>query len=85
MVLSRREEKREENDVTAWNSRLTSLVDVQDFSDVGHLHEYFTKDERIRVIQELEQMPTGSRSLRKAISIVNPTILEEDPTNSNLA
>ena len=84
-VMSRRNEKREERGVAAWNTQLASSVDVHDFEDDGHLHEYFTEEERKRVIQELALMPPGSRSLRKAIRIVNPTILEAEsnPESSN--
>lgn len=81
-VLSRRDERREEGKVVAWNAKLAALVDVHDFEDDGHLHEDFTDAERLQVLSELERMPIGARSLKKAIGIVNPAILEEEPNQS---
>jgi len=78
MIWSRRESRRDEADVADWNSRLAAAVDLPDFEDDGHLHECFTPEERERLIQELERMPRGSRSLKKAIGIVSPEMIEEN-------
>jgi hypothetical protein len=70
--------KREGEALADWHRRLRAAVDVQDFDDDGHLHELFEPAERERLIQELERMPRGSRSLRRAIEIVSPEIANED-------
>ena len=76
--VSYRTEKRETLELADWQRRLDAVVDVRDFDDDGHLYEYFETDERERLIQELERMPRGSRSLRQAIKIVNPEIIDHD-------
>ena len=76
--ITARKEKREGEELAEWHRRLESLVDVRDFEDDGHLHELFEPAERERLIQELERMPQGSRSLRRAIEIVSPEVANED-------
>ena len=76
--ISHRSEKRETLELADWQRRLDAVVDVRDFDDDGHLYEYFETEERERLIQELERMPRGSRSLRQAIKIVNPEIVDHD-------
>ena len=80
MVLSRRESAEMERGVSAWNRRIRQLVDVHDFDDDGHLAEYLDEPERRVVIELLEQMPPGSRSLRTAIAAVAPELLKDHPS-----
>jgi hypothetical protein len=61
-----------------WYSRLDALVDIRDFDDDGHLHEYFEPAERELLLQELGRMPQGSRSLRKGIGLINPELTRDD-------
>jgi len=77
LLVVGRKEKRESEKLAEWHRRLVAAVDVQDFEDDGHLHELFEPEERERLIQELERMPQGSRSLRRAIEIVSPELLNE--------
>lgn len=77
-VVTSRKETREGEELADWHRRLESVVDVRDFDDDGHLHELFEPADRERLIQELERMPRGSRSLRRAIEIVSPEITNED-------
>lgn len=77
-VISYRKDKRETLELADWRRRLDAVVDVRDFRDDGHFYEYFEPDERERLIQELERMPRGSRSLRQAVKIVNPDIVDDD-------
>ena len=77
-LISYRAEKRATSELVDWQRRLDAIVDVRDFADDGHLSEWFDKDERERLIQELERMPRGSRSLRQAIKAVNPEMVDRD-------
>src|ERR1043166_6787598 len=55
--------RREQTEIAAldeWYRRLKAVVDVHDFDDDGHLHEYFEPADRELLIQELERMPRGS-------------------------
>jgi hypothetical protein len=56
---------------------VNTLVDVRDFQDDGHLPEYLDESERRRVVEELERMPRGSRSLRRALGIVSPELVDD--------
>ena len=76
MVLSRRESRRTAQSIGAWQRRVDALVDVRDDVDDGHLAESLDDAERRRVIEELERMPRGSRSLRRALSVVSPELLD---------
>lgn len=78
MVLSHLESRRNQLEATAWIRRLNQLVDVHDFEDDGHLYEYLDRSERGRVLDELERMPQGSRSLRRAIGVVSPELIGDD-------
>ena len=75
---ARRRERTEIAQLDDWYRRLEAVVDVRDFDDDGHLHEYFESADRELLIQELERMPRGSRSLRRAIKIVNPKLVDDD-------
>ncbi len=77
-LVTERKEKREADELAEWHRKLEAAIDVHDFEDDGHLHELFEPAERERLIQELERMPPGSRSLRRAIEIVSPELLNED-------
>ena len=78
MFLSRRDSAEMQRGVSAWNRRIHQLVDVHDFEDDGHLAEYLDESERRTVIELLEQMPSGSRSLRRAIDAAAPELVRDD-------
>ena len=75
MRASSRDSRRTQRATTDWLQQVHSVVDVDDFEDDGHLPEFLDADERRRVIEELERMPAGSRSLRRALEIVSPEIV----------
>jgi hypothetical protein len=78
MVLSLRESRRTQSATLASLQRVDELVDVRDYRDDGHLPEYLDDAERRRVIEALERMPAGARSLRRAIGMVSPDLLDDD-------
>ena len=78
MLLSHRESTRMQRQTLVWLRKINELVDVHDFQDDGHLSEYLDESERRRVVEELERMPRGSRSLRRALGIVAPDVLKGD-------
>jgi hypothetical protein len=78
MLLSHLESRRTQREVTAWIRQINDLVDVDDFEDDGHLPEYLDESERRRIVEELERMPPGARSLRRALGIVSPTLTRDD-------
>lgn len=78
MLLSHSESRRNQVAVTAWIQQINQLVDVHDFEHDGHLPEYLDESERRRVVEELERMPPGARSLRRALGIVSPTLIGDD-------
>ena len=49
-----RRERGEMAQLDDWYRRLEAVVDVRDFDDDGHFHEYFELADRERLIQELE-------------------------------
>jgi len=78
MLLSHRESSQTERATLLWLRQINELVDVRDYADDGHLPEYLDDEERRRVIEELERMPPGSRSLRRALSAVSPELVDGD-------
>jgi hypothetical protein len=78
MLLSHRESRRMQHATVSWLQQVHKLIDIDDYADDGHLPEYLDEAERRRVIEELERMPAGSRSLRRAIRIVCPELLDDD-------
>jgi hypothetical protein len=58
-----------------WQSRLQTLDPFMDVDDDGHLNEWLDPKEWDSVFAELERMPKESRSLRTAISLVDPQAL----------
>lgn len=78
MLLSHRESKRMQRKTLVWLRQINELVDVHDFQDDGHLSEYLDESERRRVVEELKRMPRGSRSLRRALGIVVPDVINGD-------
>jgi hypothetical protein len=78
MLLTHRESSRTQHATLAWLRQVNELVDVHDFRDDGHLSEYLDESERRRVVEELERMPRGSRSLRRALGIVAPELIKDD-------
>ena len=78
MVLTHRDTRRSQRETAEWGRRLNELVDINDFDDDGHLAEFLDNSERQRVIEALEQMPKGSRSLRQALHSVSPDLVPND-------
>ena len=78
MLLSHRDSRQVQSEVNAWNRKIGQLANIRDFEDDGHLAEYLDEAERRKVIEELERMPPGSRSLRGAIGKVAPELLRDD-------
>ena len=82
MQRSSQESGQTERATVAWLQQVHDLVDVQDYRDDGHLAEYLDEAERRRVLHELQRMPSGSRSLRRALAIVSPELLTDDQSTS---
>ena len=78
MQRSNSESVRTQRAALAWLEAVHQLVDVHDYRDDGHLPEYLDAAERQRVIAELQRMPAGSRSLRRALEIVSPELLNNE-------
>ena len=76
-LTSHLESTRVKRATLAWLQQVNELVDVRDFQDDGHLSEYLDESERRRVVEELERMPRGSRSLRRALGIVSPELVDD--------
>jgi len=72
MLYSHFDSRRAKRRFSLWRHRLDSLVDLRDVKDDGHLHECFDDEEWDRIFQELQRMPAGSRSLRRAIEAIDP-------------
>ena len=82
MQRSSQESRQTEHATLAWLHQVHELVDVHDYQDDGHLSEYLDEADRQRVLDELRRMPSGSRSLRDALSIVSPELLDRDADSS---
>lgn len=82
MHLSSQDSRQTERATLAWLQQVYDLVDVHDYQDDGHLPEYLDEAERRRVLDELRRMPSGSRSLRRALAIVSPELLTDDQSTS---
>jgi hypothetical protein len=59
-----------------WYRDLDAAVDIKDYEDQDSLYDYLGPDERKQLVRELQRMPKGSRSLHKAVQIVNPGLVE---------
>lgn len=77
MIRTAHEGRKARQDWRKWRQRLSTLVDKPDIEDDGHLFEQFARDEWERILAELERAPKGSRSLRKAIQVVDPEFEKE--------
>jgi hypothetical protein len=77
MQLSSQESRQTEQATLAWLQQVHELVDVYDYRDDGHLAEQLDEAERRRVLAELQRMPSGSRSLRSALAIVSPELVND--------
>jgi hypothetical protein len=77
MLLSHLESRRDQLEVTIWIRKVNHLMDIHDFEEDGHLPEYLDESERRRVVEELERMPPGSGSLRRAIGRVSPDLIRD--------
>ena len=60
-----------------WYRRLDAVVDIKDFKDADCLYGYLEPNERKRLMQTLERMPRGARSLQKAIRSVSPELIDD--------
>jgi hypothetical protein len=78
MWRSRMDAKESEGAWVAWNRRLQSFAEINDVEDDGHLYEWFDASEWERIFSELERMPKGSRSLRQAVSVVDPDFFKQN-------
>lgn len=78
MRAERLESKKSADEWATWEKRLNTLVDVNDVNDDGHLYEWLDPPQWEAVFAELERMPKGVRSLRKAMSAVSPDVLDND-------
>ena len=76
-LTSHTQSKRVKRATLAWLQQVNELVDVRDFQDDGHWPEYLDESERRRIVEELERMPRGSRSLRRALGIVSPDLVDD--------
>jgi hypothetical protein len=77
MQRSSQESRQIEHATLAWLQQVHELVDVHDYRDDGHLSEYLDEAERQWVLLELRRMPSGSRSLRRALEIVSPDLVND--------
>jgi hypothetical protein len=78
LFFSYRNEAREESEWKEWQHSLHAAVDVRDFEiDERRLYNLLEPAERKRLIQELEQMPHGSRSFRRALEMVAREMVNE--------
>jgi hypothetical protein len=82
MQRSSQESRQTERATLEWQKQVYDLVDVHDYADDGHLPEYLDEAERRRVLAELRRMPSGARSLRRALAIVSPELLTDDQSTS---
>lgn len=72
-VKQRRDKKAEAD----WYRSLDAVVDIKDYEDQDCLYFYLEPDGRKRLIHELQCMPKGSRSLHKAVQIVDPELVDD--------
>ena len=57
-----------------WNLSLAAVVDLQDFKDPADLYAYLDAGDRTRLLQCLQRMPKGTRSLNQAVHQICPEI-----------
>lgn len=83
VIISARQKRKEKAQAKAeadWNRSLAALVDMEDtINDQDCLFNYLQPHERQKLLDQLRHMPRGSRSLRKAVELVDPDFLEEPP------
>jgi hypothetical protein len=72
MILDRRDNKAAQDEYKNWAVQIRTLVDENDVKDDGHLFEQFDADEWKNIFAALGRMPQGSKSLRKAITEIDP-------------
>ena len=82
MLVAHRDSSRTQREWRKWSWRVAELVDVDDYVDDGHLFESLDDEERESVVAELTRMPAGSRSLRRALELVCPEMLDARPGHS---
>jgi hypothetical protein len=81
MLMERHISTREQEAETKWKARVAAVADIQDFKDDGHFFEMLDPEERERLVHELAHMPAGSRSVRSAVQIVCPELLDDQKPN----
>ena len=69
--------RRKQQEAARWYRQLDAVVDINDFQDRDCLYEYLKPEERLRLIRSLQQMPQGSRSLRKAVQKICPVLIDD--------
>lgn len=73
MLRSFKESKNSNQNYRIWKNRLDQLISGDfDVKDDGHLYEWFDKKEWEKIFGELEKMPNGARSLKRAILSIDP-------------
>lgn len=72
MILTRLDAGKERSEWEEWKTRLTGLIDKPDVENDGHLFEQFDSAEWDLIFAELQRQPSDTRSLRKAIEVVDP-------------
>ena len=77
MLLAHRDSNRTQRETLAWMHRVDELVDLHDYVDDGHLFDSLDETERRRVIDALARMPPGSRSLKRALELVCPDLVDD--------
>jgi hypothetical protein len=83
VLLSHRQSRRTRRETADCLGRMNALIHIHDYEDDGHLAECLDEAERRRIIEELERMPAGSRSLRRALTIVSPELADGDERQTN--
>ena len=76
-LIDIRRQKHKTKSEAEWYRSLDAIVDIKDCKDADCLYGYLEPDERKRLMQALERMPRGSRSLQKAVKIVSPELIDD--------
>jgi len=69
-----RRKKEKQAAETQWNQSLAAVMDLHDFKEPDDLYAYLDAGERARLLQCLQKMPKGARSLYRAVHEICPEI-----------
>jgi hypothetical protein len=72
-----RKQKQDMKAEADWYRSLDAAVDINDYEDQDCLYDFLEPEEREQLIRELQRMPKGSRSLHKAVEIVDPELIDD--------